>query len=153
MTFDNVIKNISLETFSEVVNKAPRKVREAMFSYYDIKTKTALSLAKLKEKKEQKLIKLYEKVKEAKSQKEIDFIKELYRNWLLFRREMLKATLDFLNVKNDNGLVDTEIDFFKNLKEEKVKSLVEHLRKNFKDEEILIYLSFVEVPFLEKFFK
>ena len=52
---------------------------------------------------------------------------ELVRNWLYTKRPLLKATLDHLGVKNDNGLVDEDPVFFQELSAEKVKELVTHL--------------------------
>lgn len=92
-------------------------------------------------------------LKDAKSHQETEFIKEMLRNWLFNQRPLLKATLDFLNVKNDNGLVETETDFFKDLSEPEVKKLVDHLKPNFSRDSIMIYLTFVEVPNFNKYLK
>jgi len=63
---------------------------------------------------------------------------------------MLKAALDFLGVENDFGLVEVETDFFKELSEEKVSGLYNKLKNDFPKDEILIYLVFMEAPFLDK---
>ena len=62
---------------------------------------------------------------------------------------MLKATLDFLEIPNDNGLTEQETDFFESLEEAKVASLVQHLKDSgFSSEHIAAYLYFVNVPHL-----
>jgi ABC-type multidrug transport system ATPase subunit len=59
---------------------------------------------------------------------------------------MLKATLDHLGVKNDNGLVDEEPAFFKELTAEKVNEIVNVLKGEHPVEHIRLYLAFVGVP-------
>ena len=63
MNFNELIDKISNETFSDVIAIAPRKVRESLFSHYDIKTRGLLTLSKIKEKKEERTKKLHEKLK------------------------------------------------------------------------------------------
>lgn len=150
MNFNELIGLISNETFSDVIAIAPRKVRESLFSHYDIKTRGLLTLSKIKEKKEERTKKLHEKLKFASNPKEQGFLKELFRNFLFTKRPMLKAALDFLEVENDFGLVEVETDFFKELSEEKVLGLWNKLKNEFPKDEIFIYLVFMETPFLDK---
>lgn len=150
MTFNELVKNISLETFSDVITVSPRKVRESLYSHYGVKAKSRMSLLSVKEKTEAKVKQLYTVLQTAKNPKEQEFLKELFRNWLFHQRPLLKSTLDFMGVKNDDGLVETETDFFKEMSEKKVAELVAHLKPNFSKDAILIYLNFMEVPYLEK---
>lgn len=130
---------------------APRKVRESLYSHYGIKNKSRGLLTSLKDKKENRVKNLHVALKDASNPREQEFLKELFRNWLFHQRPLLKATLDYLNVANDNGLVETETDFFKELDEKKVKELIDYLKPNYSHEAILVYLSFMEVPHLNKY--
>lgn len=150
MGLNTILKQISLETFTDVIGKSPRKVRESLYSHYGIKTKTQTVLKSIKDKKQQRVQSLFSVLQNAQNPKEQEFLKELFRNWLFHQRPMLKATLDYLGVENDFGFVEVETDFFKELKEPKVKELVSKLEADFPKDAILIYLSVMEVPNLEK---
>lgn len=152
MNFNELLKKISFETFSDIIAVSPRKVRESLFSHYGVKNKSRSILSSIREKKEQRVKNLHEILQDANKPKEQEFLKELFRNWLFHRRPLLKATLDYLGVENDNGLVEIETDFFKDLNEKKVSDLINHLKPNFPSDDILIYLSFMEVPHLNKHF-
>lgn len=146
MNFNEIIKRISFETFFDVITISPRKVREALFSYYGVKSKSRSILSSLKDKKEQRIRSLHATLQTADNPKEQEFLKELFRNWLFHQRPLLKSALDFLGVENDNGLVEIETDFFKELSEKKVSELINHLKKDFSNDAIFIYLSFMEAP-------
>lgn len=150
MNFNELITKISFTTFADVIAVSPRKVRESLFSHYGVKNKKRTLLSSIKEKKEQRVKHLHTILQTADNPKEQEFLKELFRNWLFHQRPLLKATLDFLDVKNDNGLVEIETDFFKELTEKQVEDLVAHLTPNFPKDAILIYLTFMEVPYLDK---
>lgn len=150
MNFNELIKTISFETFSDVIAISPRKVRESLFSHYGVKAKGRSIFFSIKEKKETRIRNLQEVLKEVKQPKEQEFLKELFRNWLFHQRPLLKTTLDFLGVENDQGLVEIETDFFKELSKQKVDELVKHLHGKFSRDAILIYLTFMEVPYLER---
>jgi hypothetical protein len=151
VNFNELIEKISFETFSDVIAVSPRKVRESLFSHYGIKTKSKSILSSIKEKKEQRFKNLHAVLKDAHNPKEQEFLKELLRNWLFHQRPLLKAALDYLNIKNDNGLVEIETDFFKELDAKKVGALIEHLQPNFPRDAIMIYLTFMETPFVDKY--
>ncbi len=150
MNFNELLKKISPATFTEVMSIAPRKVRESLFSHYGIKAKNRGLLTSLKAKKEGRVKNLHLALQEANRPREQEFLKELFRNWLFHQRPLLKATLDFLKVENDNGLVEVETDFFKQLNEAQVKDLLAFLKPQFPEEAILIYLTFMEVPKLNE---
>jgi len=150
MNFNELLTKISFDTFAEIIAISPRKVRESLFSHYGIKSKTRGLLTSIKEKKEQRIKILHETLQAAKRPRELEFLKELFRNWLFSQRPLLKATLDYLKVENDNGLVEEETDFFEKLSEQQVKELISFLKPSFSHDSILIYLSFMQVPFLDK---
>lgn len=153
MNFNELLKKISPTTFNEIMSIAPRKVRESLFSHYGIKNKKRGLVPSLKDKKESRVKDLHVILQNASQAREQEFLKELFRNWLFHQRPLLKSTLDFLKVENDNGLIEVEPDFFKDLKDSQIKELLAHLKaNNFPDEAVLVYLSFMEVPHIEKHF-
>ncbi len=141
---------ISDATFAEMVQSSSRKVREVLYSQFGIKTKKKFS-ANLQERRDERVRKLHERLKTGSTKQEAEVCRELIRNWLYGKRPLLKSTLDFLEVPNDNGLVEIELDFFTNLHEDKVEALVKYLCTQFQPEHVAIYLRFVEVPHLDKF--
>lgn len=151
MKFNELVKKISFETFSDVIAVSPRKVRESLFSHYGVKSKGRAIFTSPKDKKEQRFKHLHTVLKEASNAREQEFLKELFRNWLFHQRPLLKETLDFLGVENDNGLVEVETDFFKELDQAKITQLVNHLSPRFPRDAILIYLTFMEVPNVESY--
>jgi hypothetical protein len=150
MQFISLVADLSPDTFQDVVNASPRRIRETLFGRLGIKAKKKKVGLKVHAKLEERTQKLHERLREGQSKQEDDLCEELLRNWLYNQRELLKATLDFLEVPNDNGLIDEEPTFFQELEAEKVKALVENLRgAGYPDEHITIYLRFVETPHLE----
>lgn len=151
MNFNELIQEISFETFDEVISMAPRKVRESLFSHYGVKNKNRGLLISLKDKKQDRTMSLHKALKLATKPRELEFLKELFRNWLFHQRPLLKSTLDYLKIENDNGLTEVETDFFKSLEEQQVKELVNMLKKDYNHDAILIYFTFMEVPFVNKY--
>lgn len=146
MNYNELLKEVSFETFADIISVSPRKVREALMSHYGIKSQGRSIFKSVKDKKQDRIKLLHKSLQEAAHAKEQEFIQELLRNWLYNQRPLLKSTLDFLQVENDNGLVEVETNFFEQLSKEKVKELVAHLSPNFAKEHIYVYLSFMKVP-------
>jgi hypothetical protein len=149
MQFIDLVAKMSDVTFAEIVTAAPRKTRETLFQRLGIKAKKTIGL-KVHAKLEDRTKKLHEKLKSAEGEQENRLCEELVRNWLYTKRPLLKATLDYLNIKNDNGLVDEEPTFFQELTAEKVKELVTHLKgQGYAAEHIALYLHFVKTPHVD----
>ncbi|MCP4498379.1 MAG: hypothetical protein GY822_00225 [Deltaproteobacteria bacterium] len=149
MDYIALVTKVSEDKFIEVVSSAPRKIRETLFGRLGIKAKKRVGL-KLHGKLEDRSRQLHARLKEGKSSEENDLCEELLRNWLFTKRPLLKATLDYLEVKNDDGLVDEEPAFFQELAEEKVAAMIEYLKgEGFAGEEIYVYLAFMSVPHLD----
>jgi hypothetical protein len=149
MQFIDLVRGMSEATFAELVQSSPRKIRETLFQRLNIKAKKSIGL-KVHQKAEERSKKLHEKLKGADSENENRLCEELVRNWLYTKRDLLKATLDHLGIKNDNGLLDEEPTFFQELSVDKVKDLVAHLKKQgFDFEHIRAYLLFVKTPHVD----
>lgn len=150
MQFISLVNKMTDETFAELVAASPRKIRETLFQRLGIKAKKTIGL-KVHGKLEDRTKKLHEKLKEASTEQENRLCEELVRNWLYTKRPLLKATLDHLGIKNDNGLVDEEPTFFQELSADKVKELVTHLTgQGFAAEHIALYLHFVKTPHVDE---
>ena len=137
---------MSEATFAEVITSSSRQLREILFSQMNIKLKKKNLGLHVHEKRDERIRKLHEKLKQASGKRETDICRELVRTWLYSKRAMLKSALDFLGVPNEDGLVDTEIDFFKELSLERVRELKAHLCEKFSPEHVKIYMQFVEIP-------
>lgn len=149
MQFITLVQKMTDETFGELVSASPRKIRETLFQRLGIKAKKTIGL-KVHGKLEDRTRKLHEKLKGATTEQENRLCEELVRNWLYTKRPLLKATLDHLGIKNDNGLVDEEPTFFQELSAEKVKELVTHLTgQGFPAEHVALYLHFVKTPHVD----
>lgn len=149
MQFVSMVAGMTEDTFAEVISSSPRKIRETLFARMNIKAKKQIGL-KVHGKLEERTKKLHERLKAAQTQQEDKLCEELVRNWLYTKRPLLKTTLDHLGVKNDNGLVEEEPTFFKELSVEKVTELVKLLQGDkHPDEHIRLYLDFVGVPHLD----
>lgn len=150
MEYINLVTQMSESRFAEVVDAAPRRIRETLFGRLGIKAKKSIGL-KLRGKREERTRKLHVRLKDGSTKAENDLCEELLRNWLYTQRPLLKDTLDYLEVANDDGLIEEEPTFFQELEEDKVKALVDHLKgKDHEDEAIYLYLGFMAVPHLDK---
>jgi len=148
-----LVANLSEQTFQEVINASPRRIRETLFGRLGIKAKKKTIGLKVHAKLEERTKKLHKRLKEGNSNQENELCEELLRNWLYNQRELLKATLDYLEVPNDNGLIEEEPTFFQELEEAKVKELCDHLEgEGYSLEHVRIYLTFVQAPHLDKVF-
>ncbi len=154
MSFDSValVSTMSEETFADVIQASPRKIRETLFARLGIKAKKQIGL-KVHAKTEERTKKLHERLKGAQTKQEDDLCQELMRNWLYTKRAMLKAVLDHLGVKNDNGLVDEEPTFFTELSAEKVREIFAVLKGTYPTEHLAIYLRFVKTPHVDDVMK
>lgn len=139
-----VTYSFSDDLFGRILATSPRKAREILFSRYGIKGKKRIGLPHPSDALE-KVQKLHLKLKNTTNEQELNLVNELVRNWLYNQRPMLKSALDFLGVENNNGLVDVETDFFDKLDKEKAEKLLQHLIADYSEEEVRVYLKFMNV--------
>ncbi len=148
--FIRLVSEMSDDKFAEVIQASPRKIRETLFNRLGIKAKKKSVGLKLHGKLEERTKKLHARLKEAGTKQEAELCEELLRNWLYNKRELLCDTLDYLEVKHDNGLIDEEPTFFQELERDKVDAMIGHLKdKGHHLEEIKVYLSFVDTAHLD----
>lgn len=147
--FIQIVTDMSGDAFAEVIKASPRKIRETLFGRMGIKAKKKIGV-RVHGKLEDRTKKLHIKLKDASTPQEGELCAELLRNWLYSKRELLCDTLDFLEIKHDNGLVEEEPDFFQELEKDKVTALIKHLKgKDHNVEAIGVYLKFVKTPFVD----
>jgi hypothetical protein len=142
----SLISQISEPTFAAMVGSCSRKVRDTLYARLGIKSNTSGVTLQLGKKRDDQVKKLHERFKNPQSKGESDVCGEIIRNWLYTQRPMLKETLDFLKIPNQDGLVETELDFFKSLSEADAKAVFDHVSAKFNPEHVWVYLNFVEVP-------
>ena len=142
-----LISKTSEPTFEAMISSCSRKVRDTLYARMGIKVKASGGITlQLGKHKGDEVKKLHEKFKNSDSKAESDVCQEIIRNWLYTQRPMLKATLDFLKIPNQEGLVETELDFFKALSDSDTKAVFNHVAMQFSPEHVWVYLNFVEVP-------
>ena len=145
-----LISQTSDRTFAHMIASCSRKVRDTLYARLGIKANSGGVTLQLGKKRDDQVKKLHEKFKNSDSKSESEVCQEIIRNWLYTQRPMLKATLDYLKIPNQDGLVETELDFFKNMSESDAKAVFDHVSKQFEPEHVWLYLNFVEVPEVPK---
>ena len=135
---------LSDQAFADMLASSPRQVREVLFSKFHIKSDLVKNTISPVAKRFERARLLKERLGIAKSAQENQLCQELIRNWLFTKRPMLKAAMDFLNVPNDNGLVDSEENIFSKLESTKLEELKNYLVQNFSEEEVNTYLNFMQ---------
>ena len=141
-----LVSQISEPTFAAIVASCSRSVRDTLYARLGIKSTTSGVTLQLGKKRDDQVKQLHERFKNSSSKSESDVCQEIIRNWLYTKRPMLKETLDFLKIPNQDGLVETELDFFKKLSDSDAKAVFKHVSAKFEPEHVWVYLNFVEVP-------
>lgn len=139
-----VLAQQSREHLQAILAASPRKAREEVFRRLGIKPK-ASSGFRLAGKAEARVERLHETIVSDKPLDE-ELLAELVRGYLYNCRPMLKDALDFLDVPNNDGLTDAELDFVQELPKDRTDALRDHLRGSHSDEDVNLYLSFLGVP-------
>ena len=71
-------------------------------------------------------------------------VEEILRTWLLSRRDILGAALDYLEIPHDNGLTESDdVDKLSSLSVDELKPLVKALSETASTDDIQIYLRFM----------
>lgn len=142
----DIVRDISETKFAEMFAVNPRSVREALFSRLGIKAQTRRIGIRTSAKNTERIHILYERLVGRDSKMERELASELIRNWLYTQRPLLADTLGHFEIKHDNGLTDTEIDFFEKLDADQVRQLCELLVPRYGVEDVALYLRYVKVP-------
>jgi hypothetical protein len=100
-----IVRSLSPEKFAEIVGASGRKAKEVYFHRHAIKAPKFGTTLKSRAKNETRTQKLYEILL---SEKDEQLCEELLRTWLLTKRAMLSAGLDFLKIPHNNGLTESD---------------------------------------------
>lgn len=145
MQMVGLVASMDADTFRDVINASSRKIREILFARLGIKQQSKRLLMKAQDKRDERAKLVHDRLSAGKTKQEEEVCRELIRNWLMTKRPMLKSALDFLQVPNDNGLVEEETDFFSQLSKEKAEELYFYLIKDFPKQHVKTYLLFMGV--------
>lgn len=137
------IKAVSYEKFQEIYSLAPRASRQIIAKRCGVKKNTKGSIAGMKERNEKLIKDIYDAML---LHNDHQLAEQLIRNWLYNKRPMLKAALDYMNIPNEDGLTENDLDAFETMNEEECKKLQDTLAKDFPAEDVYIYLKFLNVP-------
>ena len=144
--FSQILREVGLSKFSEILGASTRQAREIYFHRHNIKVAAAPStrLPKPGAKNEAKTQALYNVLQQADDP---ELAEEVLRTWLLGKREMLAAALTHLGIPHKEGLTESnDIEKFEKLSSREAKTLVEKLGPVAPREDVLLYLKFMGVP-------
>lgn len=133
------------ERFTQVINTAPKKVREELFRRAGIKNRGGAFALRTTQKTEARIRRLYEALLDG-ADFPSEIAEEVIRNYLYHRRDLLSEALDFLEVDHDNGLTDADLEFVTELETSRVEQLRELLLRNHAPEDVDLYLGFMGIP-------
>lgn len=143
-TLREILATHSVEEMKTVLSANPRKFREELFKRFGIKARSTggggFKLSAKGDSRSKKFIELLQSPTEISD----EVLTEIVRNHLYLKRSMLADALNHLDVPNDNGLTDQELDFVQELSEDAIERLEDVLVKaghSYKD--ITLYLVFL----------
>ena len=140
-----LLREIPEDKFKDIFTHSPKQVRETIFDRLAIKKKAANTrkFTKPGEKNEERLRELHTRLMAEDDDEVAD---ELLRNYFLKRRELLADALNFLEIPNDNGLTDQELDKFEKLSAAEAEKLVKLLNEKHDAFDVMLYLKFMKTP-------
>lgn len=144
-TPSEILRTLEAEHFTAVVAASPKKVREEAFRRAGIRNKGSAFALKSAGKNEARIKKLRTALLGgAELQDEI--AEEVLRSYLYTKRPMLAEALDFLEVDNDEGLTDADLDFMMELPEDKATHLHDVLSRSHDPRDVDLYFAFMSIP-------
>ncbi len=140
-----LLTKLSVDDFSNVVNAAPKKVREELFRRAGIKNRGGAFALRSAHKTEGRIRKLHDTFS-AGVEIPPEICEEVIRHYLYHRRELLKDALDFLGVEHEDGLTEADLDFLEELAPEKSRALKNKLLGAHSASDVELYLGFMKIP-------
>ena len=139
--FTAIIRGLTPEKFAEILSSSGRKAREIYFHRHGVRPKKSKGLPKAGAKNEARIAGLFDALR---TKEDDELAEEVLRSWLLTKRPMLAATLDYLKVPHENGLTDSEdISRFEELKAKDIKAIAKNLAGIAPKEDVIVYLKFM----------
>ena len=140
--YTQIIREMSEAKFQEVFGVSIRKARETYLARHNIKApKSVKKSLRAGAKNEARVVAL------CTPENVVDddqMVEEILRTWLLSRRDILGAALDYLEIPHDNGLTESDdVDKLSSLSVDELKPLVKALSETASTDDIQIYLRFM----------
>lgn len=147
--YTSILRSVTDDKFSEILNASPRKSREIYFHRHGIKAPASANrLVKPGAKNEARAAALRDVFKGLEDDQ---LAEEILRIWLLGKRDMLAKALDHLGIVHDHGLTDSDdVSKIEKLSGKELKDLVKALDGVAPKEDIVLYLKFMGAADVEK---
>ena len=141
--YSAIVRTLTPEKFSEILSASARKARETYFHRHNIRSPSSTGMPKAGAKNAVRAEKLFAALQTAQDER---LCEEMLRTWLLTKRPMLAAALDYLEVPHDNGLTDSDdVAKIEKLSKREVSTLLAKLESVAGKEDAAIYLKFMGV--------
>lgn len=144
LTAREIIALTRPEKFAEIYSSCSRKIRNLLEGQFARKVKPRGKMVSLKSRRDRlaEASAVQEGLVELGDDKMAD---EILKTWLYTKRPMLKATLDFFGIPNEEGITEQELDPIEQATAEKLAELVSGLTGlGFSAEDAAIYLACIQ---------
>ena len=140
--YTQIIREMSEAKFQEVFGVSIRKARETYLARHNIKApKSVKKSLRAGAKNEARVVALFAHLKTVDDDQ---MVEEILRTWLLSRRDILGAALDYLEIPHDNGLTESDdVDKLSSLSVDELKPLVKALSETHRRTIFRFYLRFM----------
>lgn len=140
--FTEIVRSLSPEKFLEILGASTRKAREVYFARHAIKAAAPTrGFAKPGAKNEQRAQALFEVLR---TKTDDELAEEVLRSWLLTKRPLLVAALDFLKVPHSDGLTESdELSKVEKLEGRELEALIAACEKAAPRDEVIVYLRYM----------
>ena len=140
-----LIGRIPEEKFAEVYSACPRKIRNYLEGMFAKKIRKGGRKVALKTARDRVLEALA--VRDGiQAEGNTQMAEEVLKTWLYTKRPMLKATLDFFGVPNEDGITTKDLDALEKAEPARLDELIDHLAAGgFPLAEVAVYLAFLKV--------
>ncbi len=139
----DILRSLPLDRLKELVEAAPRKVREELFRSVGIRTKS--SSFSLKAAQKTARIERLASVLQQGTEPSGDAAEEVIRHHLAQHSSLLGDALDQFDVPHNNGMTDHDLGFFQDLEPARAAALRAELEKRHDPADVDLYLRYVGV--------
>lgn len=140
-----LLLEMSKDRFRDVFSVGPKKLREEVFRRAGIKNRNSSFSIATGKKNEIRVAKLFDKLMDGLEMPE-EVAEEIIRGYLFTQRSLLGDALDILGVSHDEGLTEEDLDFVAELEPDKAKALFTSLVAKHSEDDVLLYLRFMNIP-------
>lgn len=135
------------EKVIEIYGSCARKIRNMLEGMYHKKSKKKKKVSlKLGRNREAAMLAVRDGLVAAGDDQ---MAEEIFKTWLYGKTDMLKKTLDFFEIPNDDGMTEADLDPLEQASTEKIEELlgilVDSPEGGFDLEDVAIYLAFMKI--------